>query len=174
MALLQFKVTQTISFLVCGCLEWAMVAAQQVVETPVFLSNMEFCFRLWGDRGRCLTCLSRKSLLRQILGHRTVEVSRCLSFSEEPPLPLHFTLSCVPKYFLDFVIQQNVLWMNSISGLCPGTLTVPRLSLTGHHQLELGMDEGSFFDSSGFESRTRVFKEASEAQSALQPHHKMH
>lgn len=120
-----------------------MVAAQQVVETPVILSNMEFCFRLWGDGGGCLTCLSRRSLARQIPGHGAVDVSRCLSFSEEPALPLHFTLSCVVKYFLDFVIQQNVLWMNSISGLCPGTLTVTSLSLTGHHQLELGIREAS-------------------------------
>lgn len=120
-----------------------MVAAQQVVETRVFLSNTEFCFRLWGDQGKCLTCLSRRSLARQILGHGTVDVSRCLSFSKEPALPLHFTLSCVAKYFLDFVIQQTVLWMNSISGLCPGTLTVTRLSLTSHHQLELEMREAS-------------------------------
>lgn len=120
-----------------------MVAAQQVVETPVILSNMEFCFRLWGDGDGCLTCLSRRSLARQILGHWAVDVSRCLSFLEEPALPLHSTLSCVAKHFLDFVIQQNVLWMSSISGLCPGTLTVTRLTLTGHHQLEPGIRDAS-------------------------------
>lgn len=119
------------------------MAAQQVVEAPVSLSNTEFRFRLWDDRGRCLTCLSRRSLARQILGHGTVDVSRCLSFSEEPALPLPFTLSCVAKYFLDFAIQQSVLWMNSISGLCPETLTVTRLSLIGHHQLKAGMREAS-------------------------------
>lgn len=150
-----------------------MVAAQQVVETPVILSNTEFCFRLWGDGGGCLTCFSRRSLARQILWHRAVDISRCLSFFKRAcPSSAFYSLLCCEILF-GFCNSTKCPMDEQYKWPMPWDLNCDPVDPHRSPPTRTG-DKGSFFDSLGFESRTRVFKEAREAQSAWQPHHKMH